>query len=186
MDAARTLLKTRPMQDICMDEVAKAAGVGKGTLYRRFADRAALCHALLNDEAIVLQNRVLNGFGRPIGPPWTDRIQEFLDAQFDFVVDNASLLSEARAFERGGVARFQHPAHTWQRDTLIRYLERAMEAAEIRPVDPWITAELLLAPLDPDLLTHALAHGAPRDRLQSELQRQWRYGLPPSLATPPA
>jgi AcrR family transcriptional regulator len=55
LTAARRLLGRRPIHEICMDEVAREAGVGKGTVYRRFADRSSLCHALLDDSERTLQ-----------------------------------------------------------------------------------------------------------------------------------
>ena len=36
--------------DVPMEEIARAAGVGSGTLYRRFPDRAALIHAVALDN----------------------------------------------------------------------------------------------------------------------------------------
>src|SRR5262249_17388381 len=101
LDAARRLLKKRPIGEICMDELAEAAGVGKGTLYRRFEDRSSLCHALLHDNAMALQAFVLRGFDLPRSASWIERLERLLSALFDFTFDNASLLSEAAAFERG-------------------------------------------------------------------------------------
>jgi AcrR family transcriptional regulator len=46
--AARTLFQERGV-DIPMDEIARAAGVGVGTLYRRFPDREALLLAVTVD-----------------------------------------------------------------------------------------------------------------------------------------
>lgn len=177
LEAARKLLKDRPIQDICMDELAKAAGVGKGTLYRRFEDRASLCHALLNDDAVELQNTALAGFGLPFAPPWLAHVDRLLDALFDFAVDHASLLSEAHSYARGGPARFDHPAHRWQRDTLAAFLERATETGEIEPVDGPLTAELVLSGLDPDLISYHLSRGVTRAHLQAEFRRHWRRGV---------
>ncbi len=160
-----------------MDELARTAGVGKGTLYRRFADRASLCRALLHENAIGLQNRVLDGLGLPIDAPWIDRLDRCLDAFFDFVHDNAALLSEALAFDRGKTTRFTHPAHAWQRETLALYLTKAVAANEIQPLDPTVTAELLLAGLDPDLMQWQHTCGLNRDALKLHFRRFWRQGV---------
>ena len=163
LTAARRLLETRPIQDICMDEVAQTAGVGKGTVYRRFVDRAALCRALLSEEAQRLQTDVLRDFGLPPGASWRTRIERLLCALLDFTIDHGSLLSEARAFERRGGNRYAHPAHAWQRETLSCYLARAVRAQQIAPLEPMLTADLMLAALDPDLWAFHLGEGRPRE-----------------------
>src|SRR5882762_9394276 len=98
--AARKLLAKRPIQTICMDELARAAGVGKGTLFRRFGDRSTLCLALLNENERALQESVLADFDLPASASAYQRLTVFLDAMFAFHVDNVSLLAEAAAFRR--------------------------------------------------------------------------------------
>jgi AcrR family transcriptional regulator len=176
LDAARALLRERPIGDICMDELARSAGVGKGTLYRRFADRASLCRALLDDEALRLQERVLSGLGLPPDAPWMERLERLLAALFEFTADHAALLSEAQAFARGG-GRFEHPAHVWQRDTVARYLSGARRRGEIGPLDPEVTAELILSGLDPELLQWLTQRGVSKERLGAEFRRFWRLGV---------
>lgn len=177
LQAARKLLQTRCIRDIGMDDVAKAAGVGKGTVYRRFEDRASLCRALLHDEAIKLQNEVLAGFSLADTTPWGERIKRLLDALFDFALTNAPLLSEAQAFDRGHPERFSHPAHAWQRETLGLYLERAIASKEVESLNPTVVADLILAGLDPDLLQFHLQSGQTETGLRREFQAFWRRAL---------
>lgn len=49
LDAAAWLVAERGAGQVTMHEVARAAGVGKGTLFRRFGDRCGLLLALLDD-----------------------------------------------------------------------------------------------------------------------------------------
>lgn len=177
LDAARRLLKKRPIGEICMDELAEAAGVGKGTLYRRFADRSSLCRALLDEEASKLQQRVLAGFDLPMRAKFVDRLERLLDAMFDFHADNAALLSEANAFERGQPSRFDHPAHVWVRDTIALYLSKAAAQGEMKAVPPETTADFILAALDPDLLRWHLDHGRTMETLRKDFRRFWREGV---------
>ncbi len=171
--AVKKLLQQRPMAEICMDEVAREAGVGKGTLYRRFEDRSALCRALLHQEATLLQNFVLGGMGLGLGAPWLTRLDHLLRALFDFAHQHAPLLSEAQKFERGP-GRYDHPAHRWQRDSIVAYLERAIVAGELEPLDPAVTADFLLAALDPDLLLWHAQQGRGREALADAYQNLWR------------
>src|SRR5258708_3978379 len=65
--AARALFAERGVDGTSMDAVAAAAGVGKGTLFRRFGDRAGLTEALLDDATAALQDAFLSG-PPPLGP----------------------------------------------------------------------------------------------------------------------
>jgi AcrR family transcriptional regulator len=57
--AARALLQEFSLSDITMTELAARAGVGQGTLYRRFENRAALAKALLVDELASLHRELV-------------------------------------------------------------------------------------------------------------------------------
>ncbi|MGI5509956.1 TetR family transcriptional regulator [Streptomyces sp. CA-106131] len=48
--AAARLFAERGADDVSLDEVAAAAGVGKAALFRRFGDRAGLAAALLTGD----------------------------------------------------------------------------------------------------------------------------------------
>src|SRR4051812_6991170 len=65
--AAETLFAERGVDAVTMDDVAAAAGVGKGTLYRRFGDKGGLAMALLDEREAELQQRILSG-PPPLGP----------------------------------------------------------------------------------------------------------------------
>src|SRR6202142_3909328 len=50
-----------------MDAIAAEAGVGKGTLFRRFGDRASLAFALLESSERAFQDAFIRG-PAPLGP----------------------------------------------------------------------------------------------------------------------
>ena len=50
LDAARTLIAERGPDAVSTDDIAAAAGVGKGTLFRRFGSRAGLMLELLDED----------------------------------------------------------------------------------------------------------------------------------------
>lgn len=65
--AAERLFAERGVPGVTMDDVAAAAGVGKGTLYRRFGDKGGLAMALLDEQERELQQQLLTG-PAPLGP----------------------------------------------------------------------------------------------------------------------
>ncbi|RFA10958.1 TetR family transcriptional regulator [Subtercola boreus] len=76
--AARRLLEGRGVDGLTMDLVAAEAGVGKGTVFRRFGTRTGLMLALVNDIETDFQRRFMSG-PPPLGPgaPATDRLVAF-------------------------------------------------------------------------------------------------------------
>jgi len=76
--AAAKLFAERGADQVSMQDVARAAGVGMGTMYRRFGDRSGLTYALLSDRHRVFQDELLRG-APPLGPgaPPRERLHAF-------------------------------------------------------------------------------------------------------------
>lgn len=82
LDAARELLAERG-PEISLNEVARLAGVGVGTAYRRFADRRELISALFDDDLARLEALARSAAAHP--DPWQgiiDFLEGSLDLQF--------------------------------------------------------------------------------------------------------
>lgn len=147
-----------------MDEVAAAAAVGKGTLYRRFGDRAGLALALLDQRERALQHATVFG-PPPLGPgaPTATRVCAFLDALVDFNEESGDLLVLAE----GGLAgsRFAHATYAF------RHRHLALLIADLDPrLDAEVLADLLLAPLAAELHQHLRrTQGLSRERLVASL-----------------
>ena len=85
MAAARQVLAEHGAAGLSMNAVAAAAGVGKGTIFRRFGDRDGLTHALLDAHTVELQDAFLSG-PPPLGPgaPAGERLEAFMRALVAF------------------------------------------------------------------------------------------------------
>lgn len=77
---------------VTMDDVAAAAGVGKGTLFRRFGDRAGLLRAVFETRITALTDTI-NAGPPPLGPatPARERIIAVLDAIVEFKLNNRQI-----------------------------------------------------------------------------------------------
>lgn len=106
--AAAELFATRDPRTVTMDDIAKAAGVGRGTLYRRYPDRTAIAEALLDEHERALQEQLLRG-APPLGPGAApaDRLAAFYGAMVELLTAHAHLVLGA---ETGG-ARFATGAY---------------------------------------------------------------------------
>lgn len=96
--AAKTLIDTRGAAAVTMDAVAAEAGVGKGTVFRRFGSRTGLMHALLDHSESELQQAYISG-PMPLGPgaPPLDRLLAFGRARLKLTADHLDVLVEAGA-----------------------------------------------------------------------------------------
>jgi len=140
--AARLFEETDDPGAVTMDAVAAAAGVGKGTVFRRFGDRAGLMRSLLDEHETSFQERAIRG-DPPLGPgaPAVDRLVAFAHARFDLLERHGLMIAAAEASERGD-ARFDEPVYVFYRSHI---------GMLVREADPdcdadYIT-EALLAPL---------------------------------------
>lgn len=140
--ATQRLLAADGIGGLAMAEVAEAAGVGVGTVYRRFGDRAGLLLAVMNHREAELQARIRVG-EPPLGPgaPPVDRAVAFLHAYADILEDFGEVMAVAEA-KMSGPRRFRtgpYQAH-W---THLRDLVEATGAG----LDANYLADALLAPL---------------------------------------
>ncbi|OBH80294.1 TetR family transcriptional regulator [Mycobacterium mantenii] len=96
LKAARNLVAERGADALTGHDIAAAAGVGKGTLFRRFGSRAGLMMVLLDEDERAVQQAFLFG-PPPLGPgaPPTDRLIAFGRERIRFAHDHCELLSEA-------------------------------------------------------------------------------------------
>ncbi|MEU6971938.1 helix-turn-helix domain-containing protein [Kitasatospora aureofaciens] len=92
--ATEELLAGHRPEQISMEQVAAAAGVGKGTVFHRFGSRMGLMLALMKERALDLDEALRDG-PPPLGPgaPPRERMLAFLDAVVAVVTRNKSLLA---------------------------------------------------------------------------------------------
>jgi AcrR family transcriptional regulator len=155
LEAARDLFRARGVEVVTMDDIAAAAGVGKGTLYRRFGDKAGLAEALLDRREADLQEQILTG-PAPLGPGAGpgERLAAFLRAYLDLVDADLGLLVMA---ERGA-GRLHSGAYAFWRAHVAGLLRTGGAA-----IDPEVGADLLLAGVAAELYDH-LHHGLGRSQ----------------------
>jgi AcrR family transcriptional regulator len=112
LDAARRLIAERGADAVTMDDIASAAGVGKGTVFRRFGSRAGLMMVLLDEDEQAMQRAFMFG-PPPLGPDAAplDRLVAFGRERLRFVNTHRELLSAANRDPQsrfGAAAAVQH------------------------------------------------------------------------------
>jgi len=140
--AAERLFALHGVQHVSMDAIAAEAGVGKGTLFRRFGDRAGLARALLDRDDRALQEAAIRG-PAPLGPGASPRarLKAFGAASFALLETHAELMTDAE-----GVGWLKSDASAFRRLHVLVLIAEADPAA-----DAEMLADVLLVPLAPFL-----------------------------------
>ncbi|WP_286132480.1 TetR/AcrR family transcriptional regulator [Arthrobacter sp. OY3WO11] len=162
--AARELIADCGAEGLTMDRLAEHAGVGKGTVFRRFGSRAGLMLTLLSESEADFQSRFMFG-PPPLGPGASglERLIAFGVERISYVMEFGDLVLAA---EHASRRRFEAPAAVlWH-----RHIEILLREEGFGP-DPWLMAGSLAATLDPErLLSLVKVHGISPDRLTAS----WR------------
>ncbi len=148
LGAARRLVAERGADAVTMDDIAVAAGVGKGTVFRRFGSRAGLMMVLLDEDERVSQQAFMFG-PPPLGPdaPPLDRLLAFGRDRLRFAHTHHELLIAAN---RDPQSRYGAAA------MVLRTHVRILLASAGTTGDLDSQTDALLALLEADYIEHQL------------------------------
>ena len=156
LQTAEKLFAQHGVANVNMADIAQSAGVGKGTLYRRFTNKAELCLALMDTQMIDFQNGMLARMQQMSAQNTSkmDQLDQFMDALIYFTDAHAPLLCEV---QRSGLLQ-DHDSeglelpHFWQYMTVNGLLRSAAINGEISDkLDIDYLADAILSPLKADL-----------------------------------
>jgi AcrR family transcriptional regulator len=143
LSAAEKLFACRGVENVSMDAIAAEAGVGKGTLFRRFGDRAGLALALLEEHTATMQENMIRG-PAPLGPGAApkERLAAMARAQLALLDQHHELMAAA---DMGRDGRFNKGPYVFLRVHATMLIRQADPGA-----DAELIADILLAPLAAD------------------------------------
>lgn len=176
LQTAEKLFTQHGVANVNMADIAQAAEVGKGTLYRRFTNKAELCLALMDTQMIEFQNGILSRLQQMSAQntPKMDQLDQFIDALIYFTDAHAPLLCEV---QRAGLLQEHDPdglelPHFWQYMTVNGLLKAAVLNGEIADtLDIDYLADAILAPLKADIFYYQREiRGFSLDRISAGLR----------------
>jgi AcrR family transcriptional regulator len=170
LTAAADVFATSDPRVVTMEQIARAAGVGRATLYRRYPDVRSIAVALLDEHERELQQRLLTG-EPPLGPGAApaDRLAAFFAAMTELLERFLFLFLAAET----GRARFATGAYDFWRVHVATLLTEAGIA------DAGPRADVLLAATDPELYRHQ-RHNLTREQIAGHLAWLTHQILPPN------
>jgi len=161
--AAEAIFTRFDYHEVLMDDVARACGVGKGTLYRYFPSKRELYLAVMFEGIERLRDELQAAVDTPTPPGQKIEcvvrciLAHFWDRRFFFALIHCNEHKpddpDGREWLRRRAAIANVVAHT---------LEQAMAAGSVRRTDPRIAAEMLLG-----MLRGVNRYRAPHDTLDN-------------------
>ena len=148
---AREMLERQGADTLTMDALAEQAGLGKGTVFRRFGTRAGIFQALLDDDERAFQEQVLAG-PPPLGPgaPPIDRLIAYGRARAAFLIEHREIARAALDGSQPVPAGAQTPVSQMHIRVLLAQIP-------LGPADLDVLAMQLTAALDGPLLLYLSA-----------------------------
>lgn len=199
LQAAWRLYTRGGVEALTTDAVAQEAGVGKGTVYRRFRDKSGLVAALLDDKEKELQLAMIKG-PAPLGPNAGAGAGAGIDVGI-----GGGVGVDTDATPRSAATSEIHTDHTNRRvafvhaylDYLQAHLDLLLASETAAPgaryrlgvyqfwkthltmlftedPDPEFRAYTVLALLDASLVSHLLADGWPWHRIRAGVEQEAR------------
>ncbi|MBW5448402.1 TetR family transcriptional regulator [Cohnella sp. CFH 77786] len=128
-----------------MDQVAKIAGVGKGTIYTFFANKEELFGEIMSGMIRELKELA----DRTVRPevPFVDNLMEVLHRLLDYREQHALAAKLSQEVRDLGTPMAKEGLETLERAVvayIARHVKDAMDRGEIKPCDPNLTAYIML------------------------------------------
>lgn len=185
LTVARTLFAEQGVANVSMHQIARAANIGQGTLYRNFAHKGLLCIVLLQENAERFQHQILTYLHQP-SPDLSalERLRYFLRQATIIVKENDELLTtimEASCHDPQDLS-FTAPFPDWIRRIIEILLRDAVERQEIAPLDIEYTSYVIQAQLTLTLNLNRYLHNQPgydEERTTAGLEHILFHGLRP-------
>lgn len=158
--AAEELLRRHPPEQVSVERVAIAAGVGKGTVFHRFGSRTGLMRELMAERARELEQAVTEG-PPPLGPgaPPVARLVAFFEAVAVLAARNGNLVAAHQHAMLTSKAAAEQPREA---NPIYLFWHRHVSGliAEGRPdVDAKMIAHMLLGVLHMEPIASRLRAG---------------------------
>ncbi len=154
MQIAKTLFKKHGVDEVSMHQIAKSAGIGQGTLYRRYAHKGELCLDLIIDSCRTINDKINQYLQEHRELPVRDRLESVLQFMLDYTEEQSHLLGAIHKPKcEGGRSIFYHsPFYESMHGIICDLLEEAIShKKDFSPMNPVFAADAIMASIAPDL-----------------------------------
>ena len=185
LQVAQSLFAKHGVHAVSMHQIAKAAGVGQGTLYRRYAHKGDLCMDLLHEQNEQFLTDITALFTAKADAPALERLDGLLSLSVAFLEEQGMLLNPVLFNEmretlmcREAPEKPDFQRYLWLHNLFADLLTEAVERKELAPFDTSFTADTILNTLNP-MFYHMQRHehGFSSERILQGLRHIFIKGM---------
>jgi AcrR family transcriptional regulator len=160
LEVARHLFAEQGVDAVSMHQIALAAGIGQGTLYRRYAHKGELCLDLLREHYERFVEEIASLLAPTATSPALERLESvlahlvlLLEEQGTMAGPGAGTAMRDRPCNEADLSRHmafqQTPWYRWLHELVAGLLTEAVERGELASLDVPYTADVMLVALHP-------------------------------------
>ncbi|MDO3410220.1 TetR/AcrR family transcriptional regulator [Saccharibacillus sp. CPCC 101409] len=181
LEAARSLMREHGPESVSMHHIARKAGIGQASLYRRYADKGEICSALLRDSSERFLLRLETGLSENENgtqlPPGR-RLEQTIGLILDFIDEHADLLNLIKAEFTGKhqLTQFEHPFFL-RLGAIGERLFESLIGQESSSPEVRFAASAFVSQLSPDLYLYRRKTGLSKEDIRSGTIRLFSSNL---------
>ncbi|WP_054954905.1 TetR/AcrR family transcriptional regulator [Paenibacillus dakarensis] len=176
LDTAQSLFNQYGVEDVSMHQVAKTAGIGQGTLYRRFSSKGKICFTLMEakiDRFIEEVDDYLQSSGEERIAVRLRTIMYKVVLLLNEDMEWLRVMLTSDRLEDTKNTLCENPPFIYFRTQIQSLLEHASEQGELRPMDPVFTSILLAALPRADIILYLHDMGYSAEQIADQYCRSF-------------
>jgi AcrR family transcriptional regulator len=152
LQKAQTLFLEQGVDSVSMHQIAKSAGIGQGTLYRRYAHKGELISDLMQESSSRIGNEISIYMAASMDKPVRERMEQVFEFWLDFLEMKSQWLEAIQAptceGRRSIISR--SPLYQSVHSAISELLSEIALKGKGLPQNPGFTADAIMASMAPD------------------------------------
>ncbi|TXK84396.1 TetR/AcrR family transcriptional regulator [Paenibacillus sp. N3.4] len=177
---AQSLCNKQQIETVTMYQIAQEAGVGQGTLYRRYSHIGEIYTDLLHTTTSQFINSLESSLSAPEEGKALNQLANIIRRIIDFVDEKANILSVITSVhtEKHSFTLHKKPIFVRLRSIMETLIQQAIDQGEIQELDVTLTVNALIASLSPEqYLYHREILGYNKERFTAGICRLFVKGI---------
>ncbi|WP_135555650.1 TetR/AcrR family transcriptional regulator [Paenibacillus cymbidii] len=154
LQKAKSLFAEHGVEGVSMYQIARSAGVGQGTLYRRYAGKSDLCLDIIQESFRVLCDELTRYLDRHRDTPVRERLDMAIGKWLAFIEDKTPWIGELRPRECESELFFASSLYVTVHGLFRSLLEEAGRLPGAAAIDAVLAADGIIASASPFLYSH--------------------------------